>query len=142
MIGGVEEIDSSGVGQKNVATDRDGRTITPPAEFAPQFGEQRSFVLAAAFQQKLLDLTRRVADVGSQQWISLARKASDIEDTLEPAGVRIDDRLAVAAQAAQLPDEMLVAVDSDSPTQLVAGGDRVSTGGLFAKESAVQRFPD
>src|SRR5262245_9912524 len=71
----------------------------------------------------------------------VARKAGDIEDTLEPAGVRIDDRLAVAAQAAQLPDEMLVAVDSHRPTQLVAGGDRVGAGGLFAKERAVQRLP-
>src|SRR6516162_6817383 len=49
MIGGVEEFDGSGVGQKNVATDRDGRPITSPAELAPQCGEQRSFILAAAF---------------------------------------------------------------------------------------------
>jgi hypothetical protein len=137
MIGGVEELDGSGVGQKNVATDRNGRPITPPAELAPQCGEQRSFVLAAAFQKQLLDLIRRAADVGSEQWISFARQAGDIEDTLEPAGVRIDDRLPVTAQAMQLPDEMLVAVNSYRPTQLVAGGDRVGAGGLFAKQSAV-----
>src|SRR6516164_3895922 len=62
MIGGVEEFDGSGVGQKNVATDRNGRPITPPAELAPQCGEQRSFVLAAAFQKQLLYLIRRTAD--------------------------------------------------------------------------------
>src|SRR4029079_15896571 len=79
--------------------------------------------------------------VGSEEWILLARKASDIKDTLEPTRVRIDNRQAVAAQAMQLPDEMLVAVDSQRSTQFVARGDRVCAGRLFAKDSAVQRLP-
>src|SRR6516162_8148249 len=124
MIGGVEEFDGSGVGQKNVATDRNSRPITPPAELAPQCGEQRSFVLAAAFQKQLLDLTRGATDVGSEQWIPLARQAGDIEDTLEPAGVRIDDRLTVPAVHSQRPDGRLFGETSPRRTQLVAGGDR------------------
>src|SRR5271166_3070256 len=99
MVGCVEEFDRRRVGQKNVAADRKGRLITPCAALALQCCEQRSFVRASALQEQLLDFGRRAADVGSEQRISLARQAGDTEDALEAAGVRIDDRLAVAAEA-------------------------------------------
>ena len=42
--------------------------------------------------------------------------------------MRIDDRIAVAAEAVQQRDEMLVAVDGHRVTQFVSGGDRVIAG--------------
>ena len=138
MVGGVEEFDRSGIGQKNVAADRKGRPITPGSDLALQRCEQRSFVRASALQESLLDLSRRAGDVRSDQRISLTRQAGDTEDTLEAAGVRIDDRMAVAAEAVQLRDEMLVAADGYRMTQFVGGGDRVGAGSLLAKSSAVQ----
>src|SRR6202012_2795045 len=111
VVGGIEEFDCSGVGQKNVWSDRNGRPIAPRAELTLQCCEQCSFVWASALQQQLLDLTRSAADVGRDERILLSRQAGDIEDTLEATGVRIDDRVAVAAEAVQLREKMLVAVD-------------------------------
>src|SRR6202012_4240151 len=140
MVGSVEEFDRSGVGHKYVAADRKGRPITPGSEFALQRCEQCSFVRASVLQEPLLDLCRRAGDVGSEQRIPLTRQAGDIENTLEAAGVWIDDRMAIAAQAVQPREEMLVVVDGHRLTQFVGRGDGVGAGRLLAKNSAVQRL--
>src|SRR6201999_292567 len=113
---------------------------TPGAELALQRCEQRSFVRTSILQEPLLDLSRCAGDVGSEQRISLTREASDTEDALKAAGVRIDDRMAVAAEAVQLCDKVLVVVDGHRITQFVGGGDGVGAGSLLAKNDAVQRL--
>lgn len=134
MVGRLEDPGGGDVGDDDLTIEGDDRVTGPPGGDEEAI-EQQSLRCRGQFLQAARDLPGRIEHDGQHELVGVLVPARQVQDALEPAGDRVDERGAHAGQRLEHLVEVLTAGDHHRAAELDHRAERVRAHHVLAVES-------
>ena len=137
-VRGREDVGGKGIGQQQIVTDRDHGDIAPGRDTLKRLHHRR-LPRPRPLEETLLDIARDPVDEWREQRIDGRFEVAHADDPLQPPRDGMEDGPPIAADRAELLEEVFGGIDDDAVPDLERGTERGGAHRVLAELGAVDR---